>query len=98
MTTEEVATSPDGLGKLNLEAMKAPRDLQWTLRKARPTQFADAKHAPGTDYAPKEPTAETLASFVDKHSIALLSKTEQGKAFLEQLKGGVLDSCEGWDG
>lgn len=94
-----MTTSPDGLGKINLEVFAAPKDTQWWAKKQHPTQFADAKHEPGVTYAPKEPTAEAIAEFIDKHAMKLLSTTEQGQEFLKQLNEGLPEGYrpEGWD-
>ena len=67
----------------------APRDNAWVAKKSRATQFGDAKHTPHTKH--RELVAETLEQFkanvlVDTEVEKVLSKTELGRAFLEDLK------------
>jgi hypothetical protein len=67
----------------------APRDQQWVAKKSRATQFGDNKHAPHTKE--RELKAETMEQFranvlVDTEVEKVLSTTELGRAFLEDLK------------
>jgi hypothetical protein len=69
----------------------APRDNAWVAKKSHATQFGDAKHAPHTKVK-TEPVAETMEQFkanvlVDTEVEKVLSTTELGRAFLEDLKG-----------
>jgi hypothetical protein len=51
-STSTTEPTPDGLGKLNLKGMLKNNPV-WIKAKAQPTRTADAKNAPGTDYASK---------------------------------------------
>jgi hypothetical protein len=63
-------------------ATGGPDTRNWQQRKQHPTQFGDAKGWPSGRY-PKVLDAESLASFVDKHAIEVLKRTEQGREVLE---------------
>ena len=67
----------------------APRDNAWVAKKSRATQFGDNKNAPHTKQ--RELVAETLEQFkvntlVDVEVEKVLSQSELGRAFLEDLK------------
>ncbi len=68
----------------------APRDNAWVAKKSRATQFGDNKHKP--QVKPHDAlVAETMEQFranvlVDTEVEKVLSTTELGRAFLEDLK------------
>jgi hypothetical protein len=75
---------------LNTLTFAAPRDNAWVAKKSRATQFATHKNAPHTKVKP-EPIAETMEQFranvlVDTEVEKVLSTTEMGRAFLQDLK------------
>jgi len=76
---------------LDMERTFAAPDYQWALKKQRATCLGSTKNTPGPTPLywgkPKpEPVPENIKEFVDKHVINLLSKEEQGREFLQQLK------------